>query len=42
MVSEVRHMLLVLVVRVAAFVSHRVVILSVDAAMVHGAIVEVL
>ena len=41
-VSEVRHVLLVLIVRMVAFVSHRVIVVAVETAMVDWAIIEVL
>ena len=42
MVGEVRHVLLILVVRVVAFLGHGIVVLAVEAAVVVRAIVEVL
>lgn len=41
-VSEVRHMFLILIVRVATFMSHWVNVGSVQTAMVHWAVIEVL
>lgn len=40
--SEVRHVLLILVVGVEAFVSHGVLVRAVDTTMMVGAIIEVL
>ena len=42
LVGEVRHVLLILVVRVVALVSQRVVVVTVETAVVVGAIIEVL
>ena len=41
-VSEVRHMLLILIVRVVSFMGHGVLVVAVEATMVHGAVIEVL
>lgn len=42
LVGEVRHVLLILVVRVVALMSERVVVVTVETAVVVGAIIEVL
>lgn len=42
MVGEVRHVLLILVVRVVTFFGHGIVVLAVEAAVVEGAVVEML
>lgn len=42
LVGEVRHVLLILVVRVVALMSERVVVVTMETAVVVGAIIEVL
>lgn len=41
-VGEMRHMLFILIVRVVTFGSHRVIVVSVETAMMHRGIIEVL
>lgn len=42
LVGEVRHVLLILVVRVVALVSERIVVMTMETAVVVGAVIEVL
>lgn len=42
LVGEVRHVLLILVVRVVALVSKRIVVMTMETAVVVGAVIEVL